>query len=189
VLVRYVILVLAAVLAVGAVSSATGAMGSPDASPAVTSATVTGKAALTLRGPRGPRGPRGYRGRQGLPGPQGPPGPANLSGLGAAESATTFIAPGDVGSATAFCPSGQRAASGGGSMISGLGDGLAVSRASNDRSTWFVIAVNNSSVTTAELEAVAYCAGGGQAVAASRRGAVRREVAAAVAHLRAARER
>jgi hypothetical protein len=189
VLVRYVILAMAAVLAVGVVSSATGAMRSPEAAPAVTSATVNGKAALTLRGPRGRRGPRGYRGRRGLQGPQGPPGPVNLSGLGAAESATTFIAPGDVGSATAVCPVGQRAVSGGGSMISGLGDGLAVSRASGDRSTWFVIAVNNSSFTTAELKAVAYCAGGGQAVAASRWGAVRREVAAAVERFRAVRER
>lgn len=101
------------------------------------------------------------------------------SGITPAASPTAFVPPSEVGSAIAFCPSGQRAISGGGAMISGLGDGLAVSMANEARSAWFVVAVNNSASTTAELEATAYCAPAGGAVAA-RRADVRTEVAAVV---------
>jgi hypothetical protein len=62
-------------------------------------------------------------------------------------SAKTFIGPGGVGSATAYCPAGQRAISGGGAMISGVYDGLAVSGSNSGRSGWFVVAGNNASIT------------------------------------------
>lgn len=98
------------------------------------------------------------------------------SGIVTVTSPTSFVPPVEVGAAIAFCPGGQRALSGGGSMISGFGDGLAVSKANDARTAWFVIAVNNSEFTTAELQATAYCAPAGGAVAASQRD-VRAEVA------------
>lgn len=118
--------------------------------------------------PRGPQGEPGVDGVPGPQGPQGPPGPVNLATLQTANGATDYVAPLDVGSSEAVCPSGTKAVSGGGAVISGAGDGMAVSQATSDRHSWFVIAVNNSSSTTETIQAVAYCATAGGAVAARR---------------------
>lgn len=83
--------------------------------------------APATRGPRGPRGPRGRpgpvgpkgeqgpQGEQGAAGPQGPAGPQGAPG---ATDVKTFTTPATVGpqgfvSASAACPSGQRATGGG----------------------------------------------------------------------------
>jgi hypothetical protein len=73
--------------------------------------------------------------------------------------------------------------SGGGELITGFGDGIAISEATTDRSAWFVIGVNNSGIN-GTIAAIAYCAGSNQAVAAKHTsGRARREVAARVARL------
>jgi hypothetical protein len=137
--------------------------------------------------PRGPQGPAGPAGSAGPQGPQGPPGPTNLATLQTANGPTSYVAPLDVGSSEAVCPTGTKAVSGGGAVISGAGDGMAVSQATSDRHSWFVIAVNNSSSTTETIQAVAYCATTGSAVAASSHRAhkLSREVVVRVNGLRA----
>jgi hypothetical protein len=140
----------------------------------------------SLRGPRGFPGPQGAQGPQGPQGAQGPPGPINASGLNSVTGPLTTYAPGTVGSSIAFCPAGQRVVSGGGSVITGVADGIAVSRHNSDRTSWFVIAGNNSGIN-GEIQAVALCAGANQAVVANARdrAKTRREVTRLVAKLEA----
>jgi hypothetical protein len=58
---------------------------------------------------------------------------------------------------------------------------------SNDAQTsWFVIAGNNSTTTYGSIQAVAYCAAAGQAVAASNRTKTNAQVAALVAKFKKA---
>jgi len=75
--------------------------------------------------------------------------------------------------------------SGGGELITGFGDGIAISRANSERTGWFVIGVNHAGIT-GTIAAIAYCAGSNQAVAAKQTsGRDRREIAALVARLQA----
>jgi hypothetical protein len=100
----------------------------------------------------------------------------NAGALAEVAGPENFYASGDVGSSIAFCPAGQRAISGGGAAITEVADGVAVSEADAGRTAWFVIAGNNGSVD-ASIQAFAYCAPVGGAVAASTsRATVRREV-------------
>lgn len=118
-----------------------------------------------LRGKRGPAGANGTNGAQGAQGPagaQGPPGPANLSEVTVARGPEVPVPPGEVGSASVFCPSGMRAVSGGGS--GGIA-GLSASETSA-RVGWFIITVNNTGITV-NIHAIALCAGAGKAVAAA----------------------
>jgi hypothetical protein len=91
----------------------------------------------------------------------------------------------ELGGATASCPSGMSAISGGGDgSIAAILD----SEASEGRVGWFII-VNNQNPIPIEIHAQVLCAGSGQAVAASTRSANRNRmeahVAALVAKLRA----
>jgi hypothetical protein len=145
----------------------------------------------SVRGPRGPQGPQGAQGPPGAPGsqgPQGPPGPINASGLQTVAGPEVTFAPGTVGSSAAFCPAGQRVVSGGGEVITGAADGIAISEPNNNRTSWFIIAGNNSGIN-ATIRARALCAGANQAVAAgvnSRdRAETRREIARLVAKIEA----
>jgi hypothetical protein len=86
---------------------------------------LNGSAVKALHGQRGADGSSGEPGANGAQGATGPVGPAGLSGLAGAPG--TFnsanlqyltgpdvsVAPGTVGSANAYCPSGTRAISGG----------------------------------------------------------------------------
>lgn len=107
-----------------------------------------------LKGPRGPQGPAG------------PAGPSNLASIVAVTGPEVTVPSGDAGLSIAFCPAGTRAISGGGTAITGQGNGLAASRASADRTSWFTI-VGNTSINSGTTQAIVYCAGAGQAVASS----------------------
>jgi hypothetical protein len=117
----------------------------------------------SVRGKRGLPGPPGPAGPQG---PQGPPGPVNLAGITKVE-ATEPIPAGGFEVAAAICPSGQRAISGGGTVITASG-GLWVSEADDTRTAWLAggedLAGGGGDVT-----AVAYCVPAGAATAASNR--------------------
>jgi hypothetical protein len=107
---------------------------------------------------------QGPRGLQGPPGAQGPAGPSALSSLNPVFGSMT-IAANDVDGGTVACPSGQRVVSGG-FFVDGSDTEIFLSAANDDRTGWVVAADNLGAGSQAELEAVAYCAGAGQAVAA-----------------------
>jgi hypothetical protein len=104
----------------------------------------------------------------------------NAAEISTAHSPVNFAPPGGVSSAIAFCPAGQRVISGGGFFNTGAPDGLLSTRANHDRSAWFVIGLSSSSIT-GTIEAYAYCAPVGGAVAAGvNRARTRAEVARTV---------
>ena len=112
---------------------------------------------------------RRLHGREGAPGPAGPVGPPGPAGPVALSGITEVVGPKEligeeVGSSLALCPAGTHAVSGGGAAITL--DGMAASEMSAGHQGWFVIAAGTSFNST--VQAVAYCAGAGQAVAASR---------------------
>jgi hypothetical protein len=142
------------------------------------------------QGPTGARGPTGAQGPQGTTGPQGPA--AQLSLLTAVGGPTTTVCASTMACSTASsvatCPTGTRVVSGGILEQTGADGGLE-SLASSDRTAW-ITAVANVGPATGAVQAVAYCASTGQAVAASARGetaATKREAQALVAALRAHR--
>jgi hypothetical protein len=121
----------------------------------------------SVRGAAGATGPQGPQGAQGPPGPagtQGPAGPSALSTLTAHYGQVT-VAANDVDGGTLSCPAGQRVVSGG-FYVDGSDVEVFLSEASDNRTGWVVAADNSDSATPATLEAAAYCAGTGQAVAA-----------------------
>jgi hypothetical protein len=141
-----------------------------------------------LHGNNGAQGPSGSPGAQGPGGPAGPPGPAgpsNLSGIQVVYSPIERAPPKEVGSAIAFCPPGTTAVSGGGS---GTIASIVSSLSEPSRVGWFIVVVNEFAKPQ-EIYAQVLCAGRGQAIAASTRGAERKRmeahVAALVAKLRA----
>src|SRR3954454_16165641 len=139
---------------------------------------------------KGNRGPRGYVGDPGLQGAQGPQGPAGPSDLGQAQIVlgpkVSFTDPSGVQSATAFCPAGQRAISGGGASISS--EQIAVTAPTSDRSGWFIIGIDYSGSGSAYVQAEAVCAPTGKAVAASvTRAEIKAQIARRAAQVRAMR--
>jgi hypothetical protein len=136
---------------------------------------------------------RKLHGARGLPGPRGAPGPQGpsasiytlpLKGLTSVTGPIVKVPPHAVEAATAVCPSGSRAISGGGSAS------IAAINVTEMRSThdgWFII-VSNATPVTVNIHAEAQCSGAGQAVAA-RVPSVRRAWAAAELQRRVARIR
>jgi hypothetical protein len=119
-------------------------------------------------GPAGIAGPQGAPGATGATGPQGATGPAGPSNLGAIitiEGPIHSIGAFKAENSIATCPAGTRAISGGGVAITL--NGIAVSVAGVGRETWGVVAANDTSSTEATVQAIAYCVGTNQAVAAS----------------------
>ena len=112
---------------------------------------------------------RRLHGREGVPGPAGPMGPQGPAGPVALSGITEVVGPKEligeeVGSSLALCPAGTHAVSGGGAAITL--DGMGASEMTASHQGWFVVAIGTSFNST--VQAVAYCAGVGQAVAASR---------------------
>jgi hypothetical protein len=141
-----------------------------------------------LTGPRGRTGARGPQGPQGLPGPtgaQGPPGPTALGQITVVQSAQVPFGPSDlVQSATAFCPAGQRAVSGGGVSVSD--EQLAATQSAAGRLGWTVIGVDLVDNGGEYVQAQALCAPQNQAVAARlNRAKVRRQVVKLEARVKA----
>ena len=115
-----------------------------------------------IRSLRGEVGAAGATGPTGPAGPQGPAGPSNLSGLTIVPGESKSVTDGTVGQSVATCPPGLHVVSGGG--YGGI-EGIGVSKMSEDHQSWYIIVANSTGITT-HLEATAYCAGAGQAVAA-----------------------
>lgn len=126
-------------------------------------------------GPTGSVGPQGPAGTVGSVGPQGPAGPTNLSSLTIVAGESKSVPKESVGTSVATCPAGSHAVSGGG--YNGLAFLVASGMETNHQS-WLVVAANETTIST-HLEAIAYCAVTGQAVAAS---------SPRVAHMRAVKQ-
>lgn len=114
-------------------------------------------------GPAGTAGTAGPAGPEGPQGPAGPAGPVNLSGLTIVAGESKSVPKESVGTSVATCPNGSHAVSGGG--YNGLAS-LAASGMETDHQSWVIVVDNETSIST-HVEAVVYCAGAGQAVAAS----------------------
>jgi hypothetical protein len=136
------------------------------------------KALHGASGPRGPAGASGPAGTPGAPGPQGPrgeAGPSTLSSLAIVRAPDVKVAAGKEATSVATCPAGSHAVSGGEYSGFAIRNG---SEMSADHQSWIVLVTNLSGVET-NLEAIAYCATAGEAIAASAPG---------VAHARALRQ-
>jgi hypothetical protein len=113
-------------------------------------------------------GARGPAGRAGAAGPQGPPGASasvytlSLKRLASVTGPSVTVAPGAVQSATAICPEGSRAISGGGS--GGITD-INISEMQHAHLGWFIVVVNRTPIKV-QIHAEAQCSGADQAVAA-----------------------
>jgi hypothetical protein len=114
-------------------------------------------------GPTGSTGPAGPTGPQGQVGPRGPQGPTRLSTLTIVAGESISVPKESVGTSIATCPSGYSAVSGGGYN----GDAFIVaSQMETNQQSWFIVAYNETLIST-HLEAVVYCAATGQAIAAT----------------------
>jgi hypothetical protein len=138
---------------------------------------LTGPAGPT--GLTGPQGPAGALGRQGEVGERGAEGPAGgssgLSALtlkeGAENRVPAYNEDGPAGEegvegSVATCPAGDHVVSGGSDIFAGVVEG-ALSVPSEDHDSWIVVVANDSTYAKGVVQALAYCAGAGQGVAAS----------------------
>jgi hypothetical protein len=122
-----------------------------------------------LHGAAGPAGPAGSAGPAGAVGPAGPAGaqgaagPSNLSTLKTVEGESKSVPKETVEASIATCPSGSHAVSGGGYNGAAF---VAGSEMESSHQSWFIVVANETEIST-HLQAVVYCAGAGQAVAAS----------------------
>lgn len=96
------------------------------------------------------------------------------SGIGPWDGPENPVPVGQAVSSIATCPAGTRVISGGG--FANTSEGIIASRASSDRTAWFVLTGENVSPGT--VQAVAYCARTGNYTIAHRQSGVRREVEA-----------
>ena len=130
-----------------------------------------------LGGRSGARGAPGPQGPAGASGPQGPAGPVNLGALTIVRAPDVMVSEKNGAEATsiATCPAGSHVVSGGDYTGFATRNGGEMSA---DHQSWIVLVTNFSKVET-NLEAIAYCAPAGGAVAASAPG---------LAHARAVRQ-
>jgi hypothetical protein len=117
------------------------------------------------QGARGPQGPRGAQGPQGVQGTQGPAGPVTLGKLVRVAGPANSIAPFGLGSSTANCPAGDDIVSGG--FITASARQEVFSNDSFGGNSWTALLDNSGSSVSGSVQAVAYCAPAGEAVAAS----------------------
>lgn len=119
--------------------------------------------------------------RKALRGPT--PASPSLTYLSTVNSPAVPVAAGTVGSATATCPAGTRAVSGGGTgSVADIAASVMV-----EHNSWLLIVVNTTPITV-EIRAQVQCAGASTAIAAGVRkppASVAREIAAAVAKVKA----
>jgi hypothetical protein len=120
-----------------------------------------------VTGPSGRTGASGPQGASGAPGPPGPAGPVSLSALTIVRAPDVLVRPQTEATSVASCPNGSHVLSGG----AWTGVALEIySEMSEDHQSWIVLVFNANSPGSkieTNLEAIAYCAGSGQAVAAS----------------------
>jgi hypothetical protein len=136
---------------------------------------LQGKTGFT--GSQGPAGPTGAPGEMGERGPEGPPGggSSELSALTLEQGTETRVpaydeeGPGGeegIAGSAATCPAGDHVVSGGSNVFAGVVAGV-ISVPSEDHDSWIVVVANDSTYTKGVVQAIAYCAGAGEAVAAS----------------------
>ena len=94
--------------------------------------------------------------------PAGPAGPAVVNGLTRVPGPSVAILPGAQGSSTATCPAGQGIVHGG-FLSTGAGS-VSASDTFGSANAWTVNLDNIESLTSADVQAIAYCAPTGQAV-------------------------
>jgi hypothetical protein len=134
-----------------------------------------GKTGFT--GPQGPAGATGAPGEIGERGPEGPAGGGSggLSALTLEEGAENRVpaydedGPGGeegIAGSAATCPTGDHVVSGGSDVFAGVVAGV-ISVPSEDHDSWIVVVANDSTDTKGVVQAIAYCAEAGEAVAAS----------------------
>jgi hypothetical protein len=108
---------------------------------------LTAPAIAALRGQVGPAGPAGAAG------PQGAPGGFDPNKVSYVQGPTVSVAPSQVTTLTATCPSGTKAIAGGGyTSLAATGGSLPTA------SGWALIIVNESSIQLDGLYAFAVCA-------------------------------
>ena len=108
-----------------------------------------------LRGRVGPEGPEGLPGNDGVEGPVGVSGGFDPAKVTYTVGAPTYVAVGQVATATAACPAGTKAIGGGGfNSISQIG----ASGPAPDGTSWFIIVLNNTSIPVPNVQAFAVCA-------------------------------
>ncbi|HEY3970916.1 MAG TPA: hypothetical protein VGL79_05905 [Solirubrobacteraceae bacterium] len=169
-------------------AGATGAQGSTGSTGPAGPAGATGS-----EGPAGPQGKTGFTGPQGpagaigVPGKMGERGPEGPAGGGSGTLSTLKEVEGpkkrvpaynEVGTggeegieaSVATCPSGEHAVSGGSNIFGAAVFAIASIR-SKDDSSWIVAVANDSTFNKGFVQATAYCATSGEAVAASVPGA------------------
>jgi hypothetical protein len=151
-----------------------------------------------VKGATGATGPAGLNGKEGPPGSggkegrEGPPGPTKLSPLETVH-ASGEVLPEQEFIAVALCPHGKRPVSGGfykeGSLTFEVSEAFVTQVTGQVESGW-TYGGRNENVFPVPIEAVAYCAGEGEAVQASRVSAAtrRRIEAVLLAHLRSHRK-
>lgn len=152
-----------------------GPPGSPGSTGSEGPAGPQGKTGLT--GSPGPMGATGAPGRMGERGPEGPAGggSSDLSALTLEEGPTNVVpaydedGPGGyegIAGSTASCPTGDHVVSGGSDVFAGIVAGV-ISVPSEDHDSWIVVVANDSTDAKGVVQAIAYCAEAGEAVAAS----------------------
>jgi len=184
---RILFLAVVALVAFSGIAYAAGSITGRD----IKNSTITGKdvknkslSAADFKG--SVRGARGPAGATGPAGPQGPAGPINAAGL-TRVVADAVIAPGGIGHATAFCPSGQQVVESQFESASADGEVFYVSDFGL-RNGVSVGLDNFDSSVEGDVTAIAYCAPAGSAVIAStRRATLERKADARDAALRALR--
>jgi hypothetical protein len=133
-----------------------------------------GKTGLT--GSQGPMGSTGAPGEVGERGPEGQTGGSSNPSVLTLEEGTESRVPaydedgpgGEEGIAgsIATCPTGDHVVSGGSSVFAGVVAGV-ISVPSKDHDSWIVVVANSSTYANGVVQAIAYCSGAGEAVAAS----------------------
>jgi Collagen triple helix repeat (20 copies) len=120
-------------------------------------------------GATGPAGAAGAAGPAGKEGPAGAPGPSRLSTVQEVAGEEVSVEKEHLGASFAACPTGTRAISGG-SIVetepTGSAPNIDVSLAAENREGWIVVIGNPSATESIFVQAIAYCAGQGEAVAA-----------------------
>jgi hypothetical protein len=119
-----------------------------------------------LTGAIGAAGATGAPGKEGPQGKEGPPGPTKLSAVKEVLGPEVFVAAGKFGESIATCPKGTRAISGGQFVESETASPTTDnSRATKGRAGWVVEVGNGTGTESIFVEAIAFCAGEGEAVA------------------------
>jgi hypothetical protein len=121
---------------------------------------ISASAKRALKGARGARGPRGFAGARGSQGVQGPPGPQGLQGIQrlVPVSATKAVAPPNVDTVVATCPSGMVTVSGGFTLSPNAGtSGMPTVLNSASVTTGWSVTIDASESDGANVTSTAYC--------------------------------